>query len=1430
MIVGRGIANWPLIVGLLISPLTSLAQEIVEEQPFRAGLIARYADAANHLITRLDESVGFDWRETGPDPRLAGDMFSVHWRGRLAPQSAGAHKIHLFAAGNVSVQLAGKEIIPAQDVPGAWLSSADVDLDGDAVPMEITFRRTGTDARIFLAWSGPQFPLEPIGAPRLVHDRAQTVDLKYERGELLAASLRCTACHFDQQRLASRDAPSLARLGGNLQREWVVEHLAHNQPSPLASRKMPNFSLTRDEADAVTAYLMQAPAAPPPNPAVVDAVASVKTGERLFLTLGCLACHQLGKLGESGLFGGGDLSHIADKRPADFFARWLADPGQLNPNHNMPVFDLSPAQRRSLAMFLAEQKSPAVKQAEKNGPAPTALAEQIEAGRKLAVTHRCGACHALPREDRANPPVVLAGLHAGSDWAKSCAGALTASKAGIGYDLPRADLAALRDFFAAQLATKASIEGRTLLIQHNCLACHPREGFTSLAALRVQPLAEKLAAVVDAHRELAALIPALTPPSLNSVGDKLQPEALAAAIRRQAPPHRDYLAVRMPRFRLSEDELRAILHQFVASDLIPPSSPADEPQPSAARIAAQQLAGPRLVSADGFGCTSCHPVGRVAPERTGLNVRGPNLLLLEKRIRPQWFQRWVRNPARIVPRMEMPSVQIPVRGVLDAKLDEQLAAVWRILNTPGFEPPEPNPVRVLRLSGNPTRGERAAVITDLVKLDDQPFLRPFAVGLPNRQNVLFDLESNRLLGWWVGDLARQRTKGKSWFWEAAGKSLLEHSPPQNEVTLMRGGHPLIPLAAPEGICRLQSWRQDAGAAFDCQWQFKNPSAAALEPIKIDLQQTFRPLGKKEFGFGFMREIRLDSVPFDELHWRLVSPTIAKTCTWDQATRTLTLPGEPSRTLVIVSPIAAEYQADGVLKITQGNTGFWSGPAQGSVILQYRLAAPADTVELQAEPLKSEQAVVEIAPGFTGVRLPLPVEMMPTGLSWRPSGPLVFCTLKGQVATAKDTDGDGIEDAACVIADGLAAPYGLLAQPDFVAVGVKPALLHLNWTADETVTQTEIAAAGWGYTQDYHDWTVGPVAAPGGGYYLGLPCQQDNRSTADAHLRGAIVKLTPNRPAAPKARLFATEVFSTGQRFPMGLAVNRGGELFVTDNQGNYNPFNELNHVRRGDYFGFVNDIDKQNPAFQRPALAMTAIQIPHPWTRSLNGICFLDTPQPLRERNPRFFGPLEGHLIGCEYDTRRLIRLTLQKIGDTFQGAAYPLSLPPAAPENGLLGPIVCAVSPRGELYVGGVRDSGWGAGNNVGEIVKITIQPEKLPGGLAEMQVVKTGFTLDFFRPVEREKARHAANYTLTSYRRESTPAYGGPDLDHRAEKIVSITLDDSARRVTLQLGELRTGFVYELRLKNLDPRGQLFHPSEAHYTLNRLPGEPLNSRDARQ
>ena len=92
----------------------------------------------------------------------------------------------------------------------------------------------------------------------------------------------------------------------------------------------------------------------------------------------------------------------------------------------------------------------------------------------------------------------------------------------------------------------------------------------------------------------------------------------------------------------------------------------------------------------------------------------------------------------------------------------------------------------------------------------------------------------------------------------------------------------------------------------------------------------------------------------------------------------------------------------------------------------------------------------------------------------------------------------------------------------------------------------------------------------GNYYVAIPCEQDNRSEAAAHLRGRALKLIPREPTQDDPRRFALEEICAGLRFPQGIALSPSGELFATDNQGNYNPFNELNHLVPGARYGFIN--------------------------------------------------------------------------------------------------------------------------------------------------------------------------------------------------------------------------------------------------------------------
>ena len=534
--------------------------------------------------------------------------------------------------------------------------------------------------------------------------------------------------------------------------------------------------------------------------------------------------------------------------------------------------------------------------------------------------------------------------------------------------------------------------------------------------------------------------------------------------------------------------------------------------------------------------------------------------------------------------------------------------------------------------------------------------------------------------------------------------------------------------------------------------------------------------------------------------------------------------------ILPTPHSVSILADGSIRLpVKPVEGKPEIARSATVELHYSTEVPVDNY-LQPDPpeLLTEEGFIEASPGLSAFRLRLPIHVLPTAFTWRPDGRLLACTLAGQVYLINDQGVQFGKPTYRVCVDGLSAPYGIVAGEETgeddaatMDVATKQGVLRLAYGREPKISIASIVASGWGCTADYHDWAVGLVPTGNGEYYLGLPCQQDERSPLGAKLRGTVIKLNPKPKNFDDRQRYTIEPLSTGHRFPMGLAVNHDGDLFVTDNQGNYNPFNELNHVRKGAFFGFVNAIDKKNKDYKPPPLTEPAINIPHPWTRSVNGICFLYTPEKLRKETGKdAFGPLEGQLVGCEYDTRRLIRMSLQKIGETYQGCAYPLSREPSSPEKGFLGPIVCAVSPRGELYVGSIRESGWGAGNNVGEIVKIKFEPEKLPCGIAEVKAVKGGFDIDFLREVDAKKAAEIASYSISSYRRISTPAYGGPDMDRRIEKIDSVELSVDRHRVTVHLPELRTGgFVYEIQLKNLAPGDAEFFPAEAYFTLHGVP-----------
>lgn len=1395
-----------------------------DENPYRSGLIARYVGSDGVEHTRLEEQVSFSWGDTPPDRRVPAGSFQATFQGHLLIQTPGKHRLRAFTAGKVRLTLDGEPRLEHSSRQANWLDSEWIDLPFGYHRLEVEYRRTDEAARIALFWEGPQFGLEPLAARWLFHEKQVAAHDGSAIGQRWVRALRCAACHDIAGEPPALPAPALDRLAGNISRSWLVNRLSNQVDAE--SRQMPHFNFDRQQAEAIAEYLfsvsdktrpmeLPAPTIEPvaeksnPNkkrdktePAAVELEPpSATKGSLLFRSLGCLACHRVGELGTDGLFGGGDLSKIGSKRSADFFARWLTDPAGINRDHRMPLFRLNTDEVGHLAAYLQTllgEPEPVTKTNHTSG----------NLGRELVVQWGCAACHALPKSESRPTTKKLAkfDLTALEDKQKSCLFESDPARHRPGYRLDAKERQAVAAFIAdvARVKNGASTRsGQELLIEKNCLACHAR-GLTP-------GLAVQLPLVAEADPKLREVLPALLPPALIGLGDKLQDDALAASICAAEPPRQAWLRVRMPKFPLTEDETRTLVRYFIDSDRIPERSDAPRSDAPDTHDTALEAAGPRLVTADGFGCTSCHAIGKWKPEKVALNAMGADLSMIGSRVRRAWFDRWVRNPARIAPQMEMPAVQQSVRGVLDGKLDRQLSAVWQVLNRKAFTPPSPHALRVVRRSNLPGTAEPAAVLTDLIEVHDRTYVKPLIIGLPNRHNVLFDLATSRLAAWWIGDTARQRTRGKSWYWEAGAPQLLaaakKTSPGESDLFLIEGRKQIPPLPDGEYVTAFDRFEH---IPFGLEFAHRLRFQVGEQKTTVAVVQQFLAISPHDTGeaSGFRRRLRIEPSAGSS---RFEFVALPGDVTIDQGGKTATLVGRAEIQIVLRSPNDAKLK-----KTPQGAILQWMASHENSAEceLEYRCdILPDHFVPLPVVDRSVDRVVLNVVPGFEAIRLPITDQAMPTGLAWHDDGTLVVSSLEGRVWLGHDTDGDGLEDKLLPFSDDLAAPFGVATSGAAIDVINKYGLLRLeDRNQDGHADHTQLLASGWGHTRDYHDWAVGLPRDVAGNYYVSLPCQQDDRSEAGALLRGTVVKLTPREPTPDDPRAFNLDPVCGGLRFPQGIALSRAGDLFVTDNQGNYTPFNELNHVVRGARYGFINQLESQqglNPPFQ-----FAAVEIPHPWTRSVNGICFLEMPSPTADtvlRKP--FGPFTGHLIGCEYDTRRLVRISLERIGDDFQGAVYPLSMEPAEGQETFEGPLVCQVSPRGDVYIGNIRDSGWGAGANTGSLVRLRWRGE-LPPGIAEIRTQRNGFVIDFTANIERVWAGNPANYAISSYRRIPSPAYGAPDSDARVEGIKSIRVSEDGKRSTIELDGLREGFVYEFHLRNLTD-STTFFPSEAYYTL---------------
>lgn len=223
----------------------------------------------------------------------------------------------------------------------------------------------------------------------------------------------------------------------------------------------------------------------------------------------------------------------------------------------------------------------------------------------------------------------------------------------------------------------------------------------------------------------------------------------------------------------------------------------------------------------------------------------------------------------------------------------------------------------------------------------------------------------------------------------------------------------------------------------------------------------------------------------------------------------------------------------------------------------------------------------LVPGFAVRELPLRLRNL-NNLVYAPDGRLFALGYDGTVYQLKDTDADGLEDAATEFfnnARGEIPPsIGMAWGPGGLYLASRGRVIHLRDKGDGTA-ELQTVTGGWqpptaaaGSNLD----AIGLAVDAKGNIYFGIGVDAwngayrvDKQTGIPAYNpfseRGTIIRLSPDW----KRR----DIISTGLRFPVSLAFNANGDLFCSDQEGatwlpNGNPFDELLHIQMGRHYGF----------------------------------------------------------------------------------------------------------------------------------------------------------------------------------------------------------------------------------------------------------------------
>ncbi|GAA4434740.1 hypothetical protein GCM10023091_10120 [Ravibacter arvi] len=479
-------------------------------------------------------------------------------------------------------------------------------------------------------------------------------------------------------------------------------------------------------------------------------------------------------------------------------------------------------------------------------------------------------------------------------------------------------------------------------------------------------------------------------------------------------------------------------------------------------------------------------------------------------------------------------------------------------------------------------------------------------------------------------------------------------------------------------------------------------------------------------------------------------------------------------------------------------------------------------------------------------LPVPegVVLEVGGMVTLPNGSLAVATRRGDVWLIENPDGKGSgRPNYRKFASGLHEILGLAYHDGDLIMAQRGELTRLKDTNKDGKADVYETVYSWPISGHYHEYSYGPRFLPDGSMIVtGNVAFGDNdwwAGQSRVPWRGWAMRITLDGKMEP---------WAAGMRSPAGIGVV-DGELFYSENQGDWMGSGYLTHLEKGDFVGHpaglrwadrpespvkVRQSDiyarvdpRESPAggpYVKPenlaergkTLAdvqkeVSGIKTPAVWLP--HGILGISTSDIVTIPKGEDFGPFGGQLLVGDEGQSKIARVFLEKVKGQYQGGAVLFR------EGFQSGVLRMAWGHDNSLYVG-QTNRGWGSTGPDDFGLQRLVYSGKTPFEILNVVSQPDGFEITFTQPVSRSAAEDVNGYEITGFTYKYHPVYGSPVIDDQNCAISGIKVSPDRKKVRLLVSGLREKYIHEIKLAGIanEAGDKLLH-NTAYYTLNVKP-----------